>query len=125
MLENNKLNAEIQEKVLNNMELYREAYDNAPEYLQDIIMESYQNFTKNKGKLIYTKELRMEIRKNEYEDIDESGSYKRVKMKKMNSRGEEGDIYESEHLLCDGCYKRFLGKKLGLFQGSWSKNYDS
>ena len=64
--------------------------------------------------LICTKELRMETRKNEYEDIDESGSYKRVKMKKMNSRGEEGDIYESEHLLCDGCYKRFLGKKIEL-----------
>lgn len=57
MLENNKLNAEIQEKVLNNMELYQEAYNNAPQALQNIIMESYQNFTKNKGKLIYTKEL--------------------------------------------------------------------
>lgn len=62
MLENNKLNAEIQEKVLNNIELYREAYDNAPEYLQDIIMESYQNFTMNKGKLIYAKELQSLIK---------------------------------------------------------------
>ena len=57
MLENNKLNAEIQEKVLNNMELYQEAYNNAPQDLQNIIMESYQNFTKDKGKLIYAKEL--------------------------------------------------------------------
>ena len=64
--------------------------------------------------LICTKELRMETRKYEYEDIDESGSYKRVKMKKMNSRGEEGDIYESEHLLCEACYKRFMGIKVEL-----------
>ena len=64
--------------------------------------------------LICTKELRIENRKNEYDDIDESVSYKRVKMKKMNSRGEESDIYESEHLLCDKCYKRFLGRKVEL-----------
>ena len=65
--------------------------------------------------LICTKELRKEgNKKNEYKDLDESISYKRVKMKKMNTQGEEGEIYESEHLLCDECYKKFMGRKIEL-----------
>ena len=35
-------------------------------------------------------------------------------MKKMNLNGLEGEIYESEHLICDNCYKQYLKRKIEL-----------
>lgn len=64
--------------------------------------------------LICTKELRVEGKKNEYKDKNESVKYKKIKMKKMNSKGEEGKIYESEHLLCEECFKKFMGRKIDI-----------
>lgn len=63
MLENNKLNQEIQEKYLHNMELYNQIYQEAPEELKKIWQESYENFTRdNKGNIIYSTQMQKILR---------------------------------------------------------------
>lgn len=63
MLENNKLNQQIHERYMQNLELYNQAYEQADDLIQEMISESYQNFTKNdKGALIYASELNQRLR---------------------------------------------------------------
>ena len=69
--------------------------------------------------LICSKELRKETEKNDdFKDTDEKIEYKKIKMKKSNENNPEGKIYESDHLICDNCYKQFLKKKVDLKEES-------
>ena len=69
--------------------------------------------------LICSKELRKEGENDDdYKEIDEKIEYKKIKMKKSNEKNPEGTIYESDHLICENCYKQFLRKKIDLKEES-------
>lgn len=62
MLENNKLNEQIHERYMQNLRLYNQLYDQADEVIKEKWSESYQNFTKEKGALIYASEMNQKLR---------------------------------------------------------------
>ena len=65
--------------------------------------------------LICTKELRTENgEKGKYINIEDESKFKKIKMKKMNGKGLEGEIYESDHLICDDCYRTYLKRKIEI-----------
>ena len=69
--------------------------------------------------LICAKELRKEGKKDDdFIDIDGKIEYKKIKMKKSNGKNPEAEIYESDHFICNECYKQFMKKKIDLKEES-------
>ena len=65
--------------------------------------------------ILCIKQLREEdSKKNVFLDIDIDSKYKKIKMKKMNGEGLEAEINESDHLICEDCYKKYMKRKYDL-----------
>ena len=49
----------------------------------------------------------------ELKDIKDIG-YKKIKMKKSNGISLEAEVYETDHLICEECYGKFLKRKIEI-----------
>ena len=77
-------------------------------------LERLQNYV-NTLCLICTMELRnKKERTGEYSNVNDEVKYKTIKMRKNENQGEEKDIFESDHLICERCYKLYLQPKIEL-----------
>ena len=63
--------------------------------------------------LICSGELREEMKNGELKDIKDIG-YKKIKMKKSNGISLEAEVYETDHLICEECYGKFLKRKIEI-----------